>query len=233
MAGFVSGSRIDNTTAKVEKLLTGAFNSGLEVPAASVGYVAPFAMRIINTSGQEKTLQMNITLNAGQQTTNNSLYGAAAVRFYIYEISNKANANTATYTSGYSYSDKGANFGDATLDSVTGIQTSSGSDTVDRTMTAHSPAVTKTAPSTALADYTAADISTQFPAALADDDNLGIAKNDHVLTYTFPMQTYGAGEYSNIIIYAWIDGWTADNSAGSATFSVNFGFKSVAQQQGD
>lgn len=234
LAGFVQAEKSGETNP-IKALQTAAFDSSLETPAQGNGLVAPFAMRVINVSGKQKTLQLNITLNAKQTGTTNSMYAAAAVRFYVYEISNATQAGTAeTYTSGY-YPIASAET--ATVNALTEIggtvtqgtvvpMTSglSGSKLGKNASTDEDEIQTE---NVVIPNYSVANIATYFSKASSANENLGIALNDYVRTYTFDMQTYAVGGFSNIIIYAWIDGWVANGSAASANFDVNFGFTSV------
>ena len=223
-AGFAQATKTGGNY-QLAKLQTAAYDS--ENTTIGNGLAYPFALRVLNVSGMRKTLQLNITLNAGSDGTNNSMYAAAAVRFYIYEKMSTGTGNA--YTSGYEFTDT------AGLNSATGI---SGNITQDSTGTPMTNSLgAKTAYNTdtetytttpvQLADYTAGDISRSFsnPAAIAID-SLGIAQGDRYLTYTFDMGDYAAGAFSNVIIYIWIDGWVANSSAQSANFKINFGFTS-------
>lgn len=231
-AGFVQAQKNGNTY-EISKLQTGSFDSTANEGAggAGVGYIAPFALRIINVSGKSKTLQLNITLNAKQSGTTNSMYAAAAVRFYVYEISNADSNNAKSYTSGYKP------IKSTETATVNALTTASGTITEGdaEPMTTGLAATIKTgepgsetlsSSPVSIANYGVANIAGQFTKSSANE-NLGIAENDYVRTYTFDMQTYAASGFSNIIIYAWIDGWVANGSAASANFDVNFGFTSA------
>jgi len=232
-AGFVQATKTGNNSV-ISKLQTANYNSaGAEGQgAAEPGLVAPYAIRIMNVAGAERTLQLNITLNAKQNGTNNSMYAAAAIRFYVYEISNAESNATASYTSGYNPIASGETATVNALTSITGNVTQGsavnmttglagsylGKDGEENDAILSRPV--------SIINYNVANIASEFTTPGANE-NLGIAAGDHVKTYTFDMQTYGAGGYSNIIIYAWIDGWVANGSAQSANFDVNFGFTSV------
>ena len=184
---------------------------------AKGGFIAPLAIRMINVSGQTKTLQMNVTINAGSSGTNNSMYAGAAIRFYIYEVSSAASSNTATYTSGYKVA---GDCTDKAIDAECGsyANTNAQADTAE---VSNNTGVT-------LLDYTTGAIEGLYTKALTDNPTLGIVTNDWVKTYTFSMQEYAPNAYSNILIYCWVDGYVANASAGNAQFSVVFGFNSVA-----
>ncbi len=232
-AAFVSAEKT-GSDYQIKKLQTANYNSGLSpaTPAEGYGLVAPFALRVMNVSGQEKTLQLNITVNAKQTGTTNSMYAAAAVKFYVYEITNATTTNTATYTLGYTPI---ASAETATVNGYTSIQGTITAGTIVPMTTglAGTKLVENVPTSQAVvpADYNVANIASQFTQAASANENLGIAQNDYVRTYTFDMQTYSVGGFSNIIIYAWIDGWVANGSAASADFDVNFGFTSVPTAQ--
>jgi len=232
-AGFVQAQKSGETYA-ISRLQTGAYDSSASegTGAPGVGYIAPFALRIMNVSGKTQTLQLNITLNAKQTGTTNSMYAAAAVRFYVYEISNAESGATASYTSGYypiastesdSVNAKTAINGNVTQGSVV-TMTPGLAGTVK---TGVAPDETLSSTAVTIANYNVANIAGQFTKAGSANENLGIAQNDYVRTYTFDMQQYAASGFSNIIIYAWIDGWVANGSAASANFDVNFGFTSA------
>jgi len=229
-AGFVQADKAGDVY-NIKKLQTGKFDSSLATPAAGIGYAAPHAIRVMNVSGEQKRLQLNITLNAHDDGTSNSMYAAAALRFYVYEITNANDNNTASYTSGYFPINETEAVNNAT--SITGTITKATA--VPMTPNLQGSYLGKNdqeedailTRSVSLADYKVGNIATQFPAAGGNNPNLGITAGDHVKTYSFDMQTYGIGGFSNIIIYAWIDGWVANGSAQSADFDVNFGFTSV------
>ncbi len=233
-AGFVSADKGGTAVAPVysiNALQTATFNSAKEGGAAAEnGLPAPFALRVMNVSGKEKTLQLNITLNAKNTGLTNSMFAAAAVRFYVYELSNNGgeNGTGATYTSGY-YPIASAET--ATVNAKTAVDgTITQGSQVNMTAGLSGTYLDDNAPTTAaveIASYSVANIASNFTKATGANDNLGIAENDYVRTYTFDMQTYAIGGWSNIIIYAWIDGWVANGSAASANFDVNFGFTSV------
>ncbi len=228
-AGFVSAETTSGVHG-IKKLQTLACNGA--VAAETTGYAYPFALRVLNVSGSDQTLQLNITLNAHDDGTSNSMYAAAAVRFYVYEIKNGAAGQT--YTSGYNYAVAGTGFGEGeTLNNITVPGTRTVTKSADQDMTEGLGAKTSgnatdgyQSTAVTLANYTLGNIASAFPAAGGANPNLGIAQGDHVRTYTFDMSEYAAGDFSNVIIYAWIDGWTANASAQSADFDICFGFTS-------
>jgi len=233
-AGFVQAQKVGNNH-QISKLQTAAYDSAYNEGAgrADVGLVAPFALRIMNVSGKQRTLQLNITLNAKSTGTTNSMYAAAAVRFYVYEKSNAGeNGTGASYTSGYFpiASDETATVN--ALTSPTGNITKGGAVSMTTGLastikTGEPGSETLTTRPVTIASYDVGNITSEFTKAANADELLGIAQNDYVKTYTFDMQTYAASGFSNIIIYAWIDGWVANGSAASANFDVNFGFTSA------
>ncbi len=222
LVGFVNCLK-DGTDNKVERKLdraTGGEGQNLGKTALddsqTGAFVKPLALRILNVSGSDKTLQMNVTINAGPaaSATNNSKYAGAAVRFYIYEITS---ANVAsTYTSGYNVA------GDCT-EATIGTTSANSNSAAVAAAAANNTGVT-------LLEYTAGNIASGYTTAQTDDLALGITAGDAVKTYTFNMGNYPANGFSNILIYAWVDGYVADASAGAADFSVCFGFKSVQAQ---
>ena len=179
---------------------------------ATGGFIKPLALRVTNVSGQAKTLQMNITINAGSSGTNKTMYAGAAVRFYIYEISSAASDNTATYTSGYM---KTGDMSAATLGTTTAATNSAAATAAESNNTG-----------VTLMNYGAGNIASNYTEAPAKNDALGYAQGDKIHTYTFDMQNYAVDGYANIIIYCWIDGYVADASAGNADFNIVFAFTS-------
>ncbi len=228
LAGFVNATN-NSGTYEIAKLQTVAYDSANTT--ADDGRPMPYALRLVNVSGATKQLQLNITLNARNNGTNNSMYGAAAVRFYIYEVTSfdtdgedaDQNPDGHTYTSGYGYATETAavNGYNSIPDPAAAITKS----VQPMTQVGETPADMIT-----LVDYTVGDISSQFHTAgqgvYEASDALGIADGDKFVTYTFNLSNYPANAFSNIIIYAWIDGWTANASAARSTFDVKFGFVS-------
>lgn len=247
-AGFVSAEKT-GSKYMVKKLQTEAMNG--TAAATNEGSVKPFALRLVNVSGATKQLQLNITINAGSSGTTNSMYAASAVRFYIYEVKNtdavvNNQATGTAYTSGYRLTGT-AGLAAAT---ATAIDTQEITETTAINMSNNLKALTKYAEQSdvdggkaaqvgdpiyttvTMADYSVANIESQFqtaPANLADNSPLkaiGINSGDKYKTYTFDLGIYNANDFSNIIIYTWIDGWTANASAARADFAVNYGFVS-------
>ena len=105
-ANFVQAEKT-GTLYNIKKLQTPAMN-GASAATGNEGVIKPFALRLVNVSGKTQVLQLNITVNAKSSGTTNSMYAAAAVRFYVYEVTNTSpDANEDgvmegnTYTSGY------------------------------------------------------------------------------------------------------------------------------------
>jgi len=225
-AGFVQAQKNGNDY-KITKLQTAAYDS--TVPDTTNGLVAPFALRLVNVSGATKTLQLNITVNAGSQGTNNSMYAAAAVRFYVYEVKNTDNGTGTAYTSGYNITNT------AGVDALTAIGSNITKGTAVekssnlKALTSYNDE-TPVYTNVTIANYNVGDISTQFNTAPnpagADLQAIGIAAGDKYITYSFDLGVYNANDFSNIIIYTWIDGWVANASAARASFNVNYGFVS-------
>ena len=238
-AGFVSAEKTGNNYV-VKKIQNEAMNG--TSAATNEGSVKPFALRLVNVSGATKQLQLNITINAGSSGTTNSMYAAAAVRFYIYEFKNTDTTVGTKYTSGYRLTT--TDLSSATIDSTTiteaqAINPSANLKALTKYADAADVAAEKASAegdpiytAVSMADYSVANIESQFtpaPANLADNSPLkaiGINSGDKYRTYTFDLGVYGANDFSNIIIYTWIDGWTANASAARADFAVNYGFVS-------
>jgi len=233
-SGSISGNQTFITAKK----------SGNQVVYDSTESIRPDILKVTNSTSSDKHLKLSVVLNAGNDTTRvASFYACAAVRFYVeFEVINKdQNAETAIkkYIACNQFATAKANgYSDSGLQNVAASRVAQ-STFEDKNA---APAAGVTDNKTVIANinynnaptvYTGSGTPTGFAVpekwGIVTETQLaqyGVAATDYIYVYDYeiPEYVFSIGDAANILLFTWIDGWTAQAEAGGASFKVSYAF---------
>ena len=233
-SGSISGNQAFITAKK----------SGTQVVYDGSASIRPDILKVTNSSSGDKHLKLSVVLNAGNDPTRvASFYACAAVRFYVeFEVVNK-DAQAASAVKKYIACNQYAT-AKASGYSDSGLQNEAESRVAQSTFEDknNAPAAGVTDNKTVIANinyntaptvYTGDDAPTgfAFPAkwGITTETELaqyGVAETDYIYVYNYevPGYVFSVGDAANILLFTWIDGWTAQAEAGGASFKVSYAF---------